>query len=545
LLAARLDRLEPEERVALECAAVEGKVFHEGSISLLVDDDPGPALAALVRKDLIRPEAAIFPGERGFRFRHLLIRDAAYDSIAKESRATLHERHAVWLEQKAGARVVEYEEIVGYHLEQAFRYHAELGEAGGELGRRAAQRLGAAGRRAFLRSDSQAAVNLISRAAALLPPDDAARVQLIPNVRVVQGLRGDLTWAAQILESALESGDASVRAHAHVQQAFLRLFTDPEVTADELLAIADDAIAAFEGLRDEVGLTRSWRLSAQAHYLARRAAGCVEASEHALVHARRAGDAFEVREIVEWLAVALASGPMPAADAERRCRALLQETAGDSFLEATLDAVLAYLVAMQGRPDEARSLIADGRHAVEPVELSRIPYFAFYSWWADPSAAEQDLRGTLQALEELGERTNYTTCAALLAHVACANGDYAEAEALSAKSEAAARPNDVIANIQWRCARARARLALGDRTAAEALAQAAVAFAEASDFLDVHAMARETLASVLESSAAAAELARAADLRELKRGPSDAAPSSPAPSSPARGSFRAVPPAPS
>jgi DNA-binding SARP family transcriptional activator len=516
LLAARLDRLDQEERIVLECAAVEGEVFHQASVGLLLDDDPGPALAALVRKDLVRPEPPVFAAERGFRFRHLLIRDAAYDSIAKESRATLHERHAAWLEQKAGARVAEYEEIVGYHLEQAFRYRAELGEEDGELGRRAAQRLGAAGRRAFLRSDSPAAVNLISRAAALLPPDDPARVQLIPNVRVVQGLRGDLTWATQILQSALESADADVRAHARVQQAFLRLFTDPDVSADELLEAAAEATSSFQMFHDDVGLARSWRLAAQAHYLARHAGGCIEASERALVHARRAGDGFEVREIVEWLAVALASGPMQAGEAERRCRALLDEIAGDGFLEATLDAVLAYLVSIQGRPEEARSLIAAAREVLEPDELYRIPYFAEYAWWADPDAADQDLRRTLQRLEELSERAN--TTAALLAHVACSKGAYAEAEALSAKSEAAAWPNDIISNVLWRCARARARLAVGDRASATALARDAVAFAETSDFLDVHAIARETLATALEPAEAAVELARASELRALKRG---------------------------
>ncbi len=522
LLAARLDRLEPEERVVLECAAVEGKVFHQGSVELLMAGDPRPALAALIRKDLVRPESALFAGERGFRFRHLLIRDAAYDAVAKESRATLHERHAAWLEQRSASRAVEYEEIIGYHLEQAFRYQAELGVPDSELARRAALRLGAAGRRAFMRSDSSAAVNLISRAAALLPPDDPARVQLIPNVRVVQGMSGDLTWAAQILESALERGDASLRAHARVQQGFLRLFTDATVTADALLAVAEDAISAFERLHDEVGLARSWRLAAQARYLARQAGLSVQASEQALVHARRARDAFEVREIVEWLAVALVSGPIPAPEAERRCHELLDEIAGDRFLEVTLRAMLARLVAIQGRPEEAQSLIADARRAAgDPAELYRIPYFALFAWWADPEGAEQDLRSALLALEELGERTNYTTAAAELAFVACGNGEYAEAEALSAKSEAAARPNDVLANILWRCARARARLALGDRASAESLARTAVAFAESSDFLDAHVIARETLAAVLEPAEAAAELARAAELRALKRGPVD------------------------
>lgn len=248
-------------------------------------------------------------------------------------------------------------------------------------------------------------------------------------MRVVQGLRGDLTWATTILESALESGDASVAAHGRVQQAFLRLFMDPEVIADELLAVATDAISVFKSLEDDVGLARSWRLAAQAHYLARRAAGCVEASEHALVHARRAGDVFETREVVERLAVALALGPTRATEAERRCRELLEAFAGDRFLEGDDPCVGRDLVALQGRSEDEEPLIAEARRTVD-----------------DPGGAEADLRAALRTLDELGERTNYTSVAAELALVACANGDYAEAEALSAKSEATARPNDVLAN---------------------------------------------------------------------------------------------------
>jgi hypothetical protein len=232
---------------------------------------------------------------------------------------------------------------------------------------------------------------------------------------------------------------------------------------------------------------------------------------------------FEVREIVEWLGVALAHGPIPAPEAERRCRALLDAIAGDRFLEVTLLAMRAYLVAIQGRHEEAQSLIADAREAGrEPGALHRIPYFAINVWFADPDGAEHDLSAVLQALDELGERTNYTTVAAELALVACANGDYAQAEALSAKSEAAARQNDVMSNVLWRCARARARLARGDRAAADSLARDAVAIAEASDFLHTHAIARTTLAAVLEESgdraAADREFARAAELHEQKAG---------------------------
>ena len=128
LLAARLDRLSREERGAIEAASVEGQIFHEASVQALSGERAEAvqeALLALVRRDLVRTEKPVFSGERGYRFRHLLIRDAAYASIPKAARATLHARHAAWLDEED--RALELDEIVGYHYEQAFGYRAELG----------------------------------------------------------------------------------------------------------------------------------------------------------------------------------------------------------------------------------------------------------------------------------------------------------------------------------------------------------------------------------------------------------------------------------
>ena len=179
LLAARIDQLDTGERSVLECASVEGKAFHLGAVAHLAPDElhdaVGRHLMTLVRKELVRPQRADFAGEEGFRFRHLLIRDAAYDALSKVSRADLHERFAGWLETRPGGRAVEYEEIVGYHLEQAFRYRQELGaldDEARELGRSAAERLGAAGRRALTRHDLPAAAALLERAVGLLPQED-------------------------------------------------------------------------------------------------------------------------------------------------------------------------------------------------------------------------------------------------------------------------------------------------------------------------------------------------------------------------------------
>ena len=169
LLAARLDQLEPAERSVLERGAVEGEIFHRGAVQALedVEQQVTPRLASLVRKELIRPDNSRFPGEDAFRFRHVLIRDAAYDGLSKVTRARLHEAFAAWLD---GRELVELDELVGYHLEQACRYKTELGEGDFALAGQAGERLAVAGRRALWRGDDGAAAGLLERALKLTRP---------------------------------------------------------------------------------------------------------------------------------------------------------------------------------------------------------------------------------------------------------------------------------------------------------------------------------------------------------------------------------------
>src|SRR6185312_8189218 len=171
LLAARLDQLDPSERAVLERGSVEGRVFHRRAVEALAPDDTGVVtrLTSLVRKELVRPDKPVFSGDDAFRFRHMLIRDAAYDALPKAVRAELHERFAGWLEQRA-ADLVELDEIVGYHLEQAARFREELGQPDPTLAARAAQRLAVAGRRALWLGDEPAAAALLERALMLTRP---------------------------------------------------------------------------------------------------------------------------------------------------------------------------------------------------------------------------------------------------------------------------------------------------------------------------------------------------------------------------------------
>jgi predicted ATPase/DNA-binding SARP family transcriptional activator len=534
LLSARLDQLDLAERAVVERAAVVGKVFQEEAIVELSPPSAraivGEALGALVRKELIRP-ARGEPADKTYRFRHLLIRDAAYDSIAKETRAELHERFGRWLERTSGERAIEYAEVLGYHLERAYLYRVELGpvdDAARVVAADAAQRLGSAGRRAFLRSDAPAGVNLISRAVALLPPDNRLRVDLVPNVRIVQGLDIDLSWADRVLTSAVEAaavtGDRLLAAHAIVQRGLLRLFTEPDVTPGELIEAADRSITAFEELEDELGQARAWRLKAQAHYLAREAALSAAASDRALALSRSAGDRFEMRENFEWLAIALLLGPAPADEAARRCEALRREAAREPLTQATLLSIEAVLAAMQGRLEDARELAAASRQLMrETGEWVWISFFwlAWISMWTDrPAEAERELRPGYENLKSLGSKSHFSAFAHLLASAVYAQGRYEEAELLTHECEAVSRPNDVDSQIMWRSTRAKILARRGLLAEAEQLAGEAIAHASKSDFLPAHAQALMDLSEILglagDLEASAAALEEAVRFYELK-----------------------------
>jgi class 3 adenylate cyclase len=98
LLAARLDLLSDGERGVIEPAAVIGHIFVRPAVEALVPDQLAPEvhaqLASLSEKQLVHPDAEV--GEAGYRFHHILIRDAAYQSLLKRTRAVLHERFVEW-----------------------------------------------------------------------------------------------------------------------------------------------------------------------------------------------------------------------------------------------------------------------------------------------------------------------------------------------------------------------------------------------------------------------------------------------------------------
>ena len=254
LLAARLDRLAPDERTTVECAAIQGQEFRHDALAELVPATLSGRLAeirhALVRKDLIRPT-----GEHTFRFKHLLLRDAAYDAVPKEQRADLHERFSGWLESAAP----ELAEIRGYHLEQAYRYRAELGpidEAGRNLARRASALLTNAGQRAAARADVHATINLLERAVRLLPEGERDAVALYPDLAEAIADGGDLERAEELCRAAEELGDEATTLRARLRRIWLRLLRGAPMAG--AVPEMEAAIAEAERLGEKAILAGGW-----------------------------------------------------------------------------------------------------------------------------------------------------------------------------------------------------------------------------------------------------------------------------------------------
>ena len=265
LLAARLDQLDPAERDVLQRGAVEGRIFHRGAVLALSAEGGGLTahLTALVRKELIRTEQAQLPGEDAFRFRHLLIREAAYDALPKSIRADLHERFADWLAEH-GADLVELDELLGYHLEQAHRFRQELGQPGEVLASRASARLGAAGRRALDRGDMNGASNLLERAAGLLDEGNSERLEFEVELGEAWLEGGRLNEAASLLERTLgrplPAGGGLLQARARVGLASVQAQTQGALAHDDIQRSVEPLVAVFERADDHRGAADALRL---------------------------------------------------------------------------------------------------------------------------------------------------------------------------------------------------------------------------------------------------------------------------------------------
>ena len=512
LLAARIDRLEPGDRAVIERAAIEGRTFHRGAVVELLGKEARATVAAslisLARQDFIRPDQALFMGDDGFRFVHMLIRDAAYEAVPKQLRAHLHERLALWLQRVAGDNSAEYDEILAYHLEQAYRYHAELGrtEEAGRLSQLAGKQLAIVGLRALARGDVPAAIGLLSRAADAFPKDDPGRLQLLPELGAALVDAGELARAETVLQEAIDraqaTGNQVAQWRATVTSLGLKYWTRRAVT-DKLVPLAEEAAAVCAQLGDELGQARSWLVIG----LIRQQFGwraSYEAYEEALRHARRANAPREESAALMWLLIGAWAGPTQATEGIRRCREIIDQPVTRT-VEAMAEIELGCFLATRGEFDQARSSYAHGHALLEDLGQRLLAagtaqeLFDLEMLAGNPAAAEQRLRLSCETLEQLGDQSFLGSSLGCLAEAIYAQGRFTEAEQVSRRAEAVGTtdPSDLDAQFRWRAVLGKALAQRGELEAGEAMVRAAAKLIEKTDWLNARAGVETDLAEIL------------------------------------------------
>ena len=516
LLAARLEQLAPAERAVAERASVVGRVFEAAAVSELADEDLRPAvgvsLLALVRKDLVRPERSELTAGDAFRFRHILIRDAAYAALPKADRAALHERFADWLERTAGERLAELEEIVGHHLEQAHRYRSELGESGPaleRLGERAGERLAAAAMSARDRADAPATVRIGVTASFLLPLSHPMLRELMPAV--VRGLidLGEFAKARAINEDlraeAAAANDLGLVAWTDVLGWGISTFVRDELSVDpsteELLA----ARSKFENVGDFKGVAAVDRIRAGMAWINGRMTEAARIFTEAAESADVAGEArHAARSRADSLQV-LGMGPERMSEISRA--ALEQLALGpDPVARAFLTLNLAMAEGSLGAIAAAREHYAEGRSSLIDLghrtwALISAQLSAQIELQADnATGAAEILADSLRELDSIGERNYLSTTAAFLARVLCDLGEWSRAREAITMSRSASSPDDLMTEALWRSAEARWLANQGELIAADRSIQAALDILARTDMLMLQAMVWEDAASVAASA---------------------------------------------
>jgi class 3 adenylate cyclase/tetratricopeptide (TPR) repeat protein len=500
LLAARLDLLARDERAVIEPASVVGLEFSEAAVVALVAESLVPGvpqhLGEIERKGLIEGGRTTALDEDGFRFHHILIRDAAYQNLLKRERSQLHERFVNWVDgvNQANERGAEFEEILGYHLEQAYRYLADLGpldDHGRVLRSRASERLGSAGRRALARGDMSAAAALLRRASALLD-EGAERAALLVDLGEALTELGSFDEADEALataaDAAFNAGDGRLSAKAELARLATTLYLGG---ADDWGARVDEAVPrslqVFDEAGDHDGLALAWRLRVGRHGIAAEFAESARAAEQVVHHARLAGNRrYETRGASGYAQAAL-FGPTPVAEAIARCSDLLEQVESDRRTAAFIRSVLAELTAMDDRIDEGRALLAASVN-----QLAELGSNVLAASSSSESARIEILAGNLRGAEELlwkdhhaltamGERYLLPSVDGLLARVLYTLDRFDEADELAVAVREMAIEDDLDAQARWRSVHAMLLARRGEVEGAISLSLEAIEMRRRSD----------------------------------------------------------------
>jgi class 3 adenylate cyclase/tetratricopeptide (TPR) repeat protein len=480
LLSARLDRLGRDERAVIERGSVEGKVFHRGAVAELSNglrESVWSHLQTLVRKELIRPDRTDLPGEDAFRFRHLLIRDAAYEAMPKELRADLHERFADWLDQIGPEHLAERDEIIGYHLEQAYRYRTELAPVDDEaqaLALRAGERLAGAAARAVRRSDVEATIRLTERALAMLPEQHELRGRLLSELGYAYRERGDLDAAQQAFEKGLFAAGATGdrAAAALIEARMAALATMRGGMMDEGLAVLRSRTEELERLGDEEELAQALYLLGM--HISWTDGDPTDALEHGARIARELGDLRLEAACIDWLTIDAFWYDASVDEGLELCSRVLDRPNMGSEASRLL-VIGGNFKRMGGREEEGLADIEEGTTRL--LELGRtVDAYALAMATACVSLlagrydeAARTIMPGYEALKAYGEAGYLSTVSAVAGVALAGEGRYDEAEPFMDEARALGAEDDVSTQSYWRAGQARILAGRGEHEPARRL----------------------------------------------------------------------------
>jgi class 3 adenylate cyclase len=479
---ARIDHLSPQARDVLKKASIFARAqFDIAELSLVAQPTDE------IMNELEDEEILVRDSDRqdAWRFRHDLLRDVAYQSLAKRERQRLHLR----LANKLSAPDVadRYPRTIAYHLEQAARNALELDPRDRSLAERAIGALVHAGDLARRRLDSQAAVDLYDRALAMV----GAESSWGPREAWVLSLRGEAQYwmgefaaAEESLQRALALDGDSVLINAHA----LRYLADIALTIhgdDERAApLFERSLAASRQLDNPVILARTLLMAGWVPYWRNDLDRARAMFEEALDVVRRNPDGdpwAEARALVGLAAITSPVGEEEEALA-LALRALgVGRSSGDAFTTAVAEENVANslrrLWRLEEAMDQADSAIQTFRELGARWELASAlgDRGQIRRLLGRLDEAEPDLREAFRLCRDLNERALVSWTASELSRVLVATGDAGGARRVlddPASRIAAREPGSATATLAAETVLA---LAEGDREAALERASEALA----------------------------------------------------------------------
>ena len=505
LLAARLDRLPEQTRAVIERGAVIGRIFETLALAQIAPEHLRASLTGhlltLVRREFVRPTRSDIGGGDAYAFRHILIRDAAYDGLSKRDRADLHERIGGWIESVSADQLAQVEEVVAHHLEQAYRYRVSLGitdERTADLAERASMHLAAIGERNLVAGSIRAAAMAFRRALGLAGTDPPPMLLLnAGDTASRSGADDGMALLRASVEHAEARGMGEVAALATAVSAMhevgLRLVPIPDAVARIERAVA----SLRDG--DHAALARAKASLSFVLWGAGRLGDGDRLGEEVVAHWRAAGQLARVPRAVAIRCAMLVDGPTPVPDVISLCEGWLREFGDLPNARAVLIESLGVLDAMDGRYADARRHLSEaqainGELGNEVVSLECVAELAAVE--ADAGDLDRAISLLNGLPERLAERNALQgpVASAELSRYRSLRGD--PVAGLGTLPAAPSEDDDVFLRSVWHRSAALAHLGLGHLDDADRHARSALEVLEPTDLVMHRGDALEVLGDV-------------------------------------------------